>query len=243
MYHRKIHFLANTFVIWLDGWFGKRFRNLIVISLSTKNKRDGDYYSPKSNLGMNWNWLVSGGWVGLVRGGSGLVWLGMRKGNRGGMERDRSGVMGKWSGMDRSGMIRSRGRMVRSSLVRSRGIRLRLIFGVDGGAFVFDIGNVTIVMISSVGHSLDTTVGKVNLIGSRNSLAVSSFMSIEVGSRVLVMNSVLKGIGFGGFIVVRVFVGSWVRSWLVRGRVGSWFIRGWMRSWMIRSSMHWSWVR
>ena len=33
---------------------------------------------------------------------------------------------------------------------------------VDWSSFVFDISNITVVMISSVGNSLDTTVGKGN---------------------------------------------------------------------------------
>ena len=39
---------------------------------------------------------------------------------------------------------------------------LGLVFWVDWGTFVFDISDETVVVISGVGHNLDTAVGKVN---------------------------------------------------------------------------------
>ena len=39
---------------------------------------------------------------------------------------------------------------------------VRLGLGVDRGTFVFDISNITIVVISGVGDGLDTTIGKSN---------------------------------------------------------------------------------
>ena len=39
---------------------------------------------------------------------------------------------------------------------------VRLGLRVDGDTFVFDISNITIVVISSVGDGLDTTIGKSN---------------------------------------------------------------------------------
>ncbi|TRY71184.1 hypothetical protein TCAL_17323 [Tigriopus californicus] len=47
-------------------------------------------------------------------------------------------------------------------------------------------------MISGVSHSLDTTVGKVNLVGALDTLAVSGLLSVEVGARVLVVDTVLE---------------------------------------------------
>ena len=47
-----------------------------------------------------------------------------------------------------------------------RVVWLRLIFGVDSFASVFDISNVSVVVISSVGHSLDTAIRKSNLVRS-----------------------------------------------------------------------------
>ena len=43
-----------------------------------------------------------------------------------------------------------------------RVVWLRLIFGVDSFTSVFDISNVSVVVISSVGHGLDSSIGKVN---------------------------------------------------------------------------------
>ena len=49
---------------------------------------------------------------------------------------------------------------------RSRGVFggwVRVLFiGVFGFSFVFDISDETVVVISGVGHNLDTAVGKVN---------------------------------------------------------------------------------
>ena len=39
-----------------------------------------------------------------------------------------------------------------------------LLLGVDGGTFVFDISNETVVVISSVGDDLNATVGKVDTV-------------------------------------------------------------------------------
>jgi hypothetical protein len=41
---------------------------------------------------------------------------------------------------------------------------LGLVLGVDWGTFVADISDITVVVVSGVGHGLDTTVGKGNLL-------------------------------------------------------------------------------
>ena len=38
---------------------------------------------------------------------------------------------------------------------------VRFLFGVDGGTFILDISNETVVVISSVGDDLNTAIGKV----------------------------------------------------------------------------------
>ena len=85
---------------------------------------------------------------------------------------------------------------------------VRLGLRVDRGTFVFDISDVSVVVISSVGHSLDTTIGKSNLVRSSNSFAISGLLGVEFGTRVIISNSVLEGIGFGLF-----FVGGFMVSW------------------------------
>ena len=114
--------------------------------------------------------------------------------------------------------------MVRGRLVR-RGRVVGLIFGVVGFTFIFDIGNKTIVVISSVGHSLDTAIGKSNLVRSRNGFAVSGLLGVEFGAGVVIGNTVLESIRLGGLIVVRGLGGRVVGSWGIgggRGVVGSW---------------------
>jgi hypothetical protein len=96
---------------------------------------------------------------------------------------------------------------------------LGFVFGVDRGAFVFDISDVTVVVVSSVGHGLDTTVGKGNLVGARNGLTVSGFLGVEVGTRVVIMDTVLESIRLGGFFLVGVGSGGVVGSGS-RGVVG-----------------------
>ena len=117
----------------------------------------------------------------------------------------------------------SRGRVIS----RFGGRVVRLGLRVDRGTFIFDISNKSILVISSVGHSLDTAIGKSNLVRSRNGFAVSGLLGIEFGARVIISNTVLESIGFGCFIDVL----GWVRG---RGVIRSWGIgggRGVVRSW------------
>jgi len=96
------------------------------------------------------------------------------------------------------------------------------VFGVDGFSGVGDIGDITVVVIGGVGHSLDTAIGKVYGVGATDSLAVSSFRGSKVSTRVVIFDSVFIGIGFG--FVVWFWVGC-IRSWgrFIRSRGG--FVR------------------
>lgn len=85
---------------------------------------------------------------------------------------------------------------------------LGLVLGVDGGTFVFDISDITVVVVSGVGDGLDTAIGKSDLVRSRHSLAVSGLLGVEVGARVVISNSVLESIGLGGLFVLGLMVGS-----------------------------------
>jgi len=100
-----------------------------------------------------------------------------------------------------------------------------LSFWVYWGTFVFDISDETVVVVSGVGDSLDTSIGKVNLVGSSGYLTVRGFLGVEVSLGVVISNSVLESKwGWG------VFFWGMIRSW-------SWsMIRCW--SW----SVVWSWV-
>jgi hypothetical protein len=84
---------------------------------------------------------------------------------------------------------------------RGRGRVVRLGLGVDGGTFIFDISDITVIVISSVGHSLDTAIGKSNLVRSGNDFAISILLSTELSTRVGIGNTVLESIRLGGFII------------------------------------------
>ena len=68
------------------------------------------------------------------------------------------------------------------------------VFGVDWGTFVFDISDITVVVISGISNGLDSTVGKGNLVRSRDGFTVSGFLGVEVSSGVIVSNSVLESV-------------------------------------------------
>ena len=88
-------------------------------------------------------------------------------------------------------------------IARFGGRVVRLGLRVDRGTFIFDISDISVVVISGVGHGLDTAIGKSNLVRSRNNFAISSLLSIEFGARVVIGNTILESIGFGAFIVFR----------------------------------------
>jgi hypothetical protein len=80
---------------------------------------------------------------------------------------------------------------------RSRGVfggwvRRVFFIGVFGFSFVFDISDETVVVISGVGHNLDTAVGKVNSVRSSEvATGILVFVLFETGTRVIIMDTVL----------------------------------------------------
>ena len=120
----------------------------------------------------------------------------------------------------RGGLV-SRGRLVSGSgLVGSRLVGLGLVLRVGGLALVLDIGNVAVVVVSGVGHGLDTAIGKVDLVGARDGLAVSGLLGVELGAGVVIRDSVLVSVGLGGLVILGLrVVGS--RGGVVGGGVGS----------------------
>merc|ERR1739848_405117 len=70
--------------------------------------------------------------------------------------------------------------------------------GVDRGALIGDLGDITVVVVSGVGHGLDSAIGKGNLVRSRNvTSGISGLRSLEVSLGVVIGNSVLESIGSG----------------------------------------------
>lgn len=102
------------------------------------------------------------------------------------------------------GFVGSRGRLVRS------GSRLVLgFFGVHSSSFVFDISDEAIFVISLVGDNLDTAIGKVDTVRTLEvAVVVLSFGLFEVGTRVVIGNTVLVGEGLRGQLFF--FVGGGV---------------------------------
>ena len=60
---------------------------------------------------------------------------------------------------------------LRRLVSRSRLVGLGFVFGVDSFSRVADISDIAVVVISSVGHSLDTAIGEGNSVRSRDSFA------------------------------------------------------------------------
>ena len=103
--------------------------------------------------------------------------------------------------------------MVRRGVV-SRGVSMNI--RVDRCSFVTYIGDITIVMIGGVVNVLGSAIRKSNGIGSSHgAVDIGSFGGVEGSFGVVVMNTVLEGVGSRGLVLV-----GWSR--VVRsGMVGS----------------------
>jgi fibronectin-binding autotransporter adhesin len=115
--------------------------------------------------------------------------------------------------MDFLGVVGSGGRGISGGGLVGRGRGIRLSLGVDGGALVGDLGDITVVVVGGVGHGLDSAVGKGNLVGSLDvSGGIGVLGSLEVSLGVVISNTVLESIGGG--LLLALNIGS-------RGVVGS----------------------
>ena len=69
--------------------------------------------------------------------------------------------------------------------------------GVDRNSFIGNLSNISIDIISSVGHMLGPAIRKRHRVGSGPAVvSISSLFSLVVGSRVVVSNSIAVGEGF-----------------------------------------------
>ena len=92
-----------------------------------------------------------------------------------------------------------------------------LMDGVVGYTFVFDISDVSVFMISMVGHNLGTTVGEGNpVFTGYNAVFVLGLLFVKIGAGVFVTDSVSVGERTGWDFVASM-VGSWVGGWVVWG--------------------------
>ena len=99
------------------------------------------------------------------------------------------------------------------------------LFGVVGDTFVFHISDESVLVVSGVGNGLDTTVGEVDAVRALEvAVVVLGLGFLEVGTRVVIGNTVLVGEGLGRELLYRVRFVGWGRG------VGSGFVGWWGRS-------------
>ena len=109
------------------------------------------------------------------------------------------------------GMVGSRGGMVGSG----SGV-IRFFFRIDRCSLISNLCNISVIMISSVGHVLSSTVRKVYRVGALNSFTITSLMSFEGSFRVVISNSILIGIRLWRSFILRFLIG---RSRVVGSRL------------------------
>ena len=72
------------------------------------------------------------------------------------------------------------------------------------------ISNISTIVVSVVLDVLGAPVRQEDVVGSFNiPIPIMSFSLVEVGARVIVMDSILIAVGFGFFLVDRAMVGGW----------------------------------
>jgi hypothetical protein len=80
---------------------------------------------------------------------------------------------------------------------RGRGSDIRLGLRVGSDTVIGDISDISVVVVGGVLDMLGATIGKSNIVRSRNNTgSISSLSSIEVSIGVVISNSVLVGVGF-----------------------------------------------
>ena len=120
-------------------------------------------------------------------------------------------------------MVRSRGRVVRGrSRVVGSGSRVSglvgfgFVFGVDGFTRVFDISDVSRVVIGNlVGDGLDTAIGQSNVVFAMSGISITSFGGSKVGSGVIISNSI--GVVVSGGNIGVCWGSGVIRSWGIGG--------------------------
>ena len=109
----------------------------------------------------------------------------------------RSGAVG-WG---RSGAVGWRwGRFVgwgRSRLVGRLGGLVGLSLRILSFSFVGNFSHVSGVSINVVSDLLGTAVGKSNVVGSLSVVTVTAFLGIEVGTVVIILDSIVEGVFWG----------------------------------------------
>lgn len=128
-----------------------------------------------------------------------------------------------WSNWDFGANWSMVGAVVGSSVMGS------VMWREGGHTVVLDVSNVAsmAVVVSSVGHNLDTTIGKVDPVLASHQLAIGHLVLAEVGAGVIVKDSILVGVWSGGYVMHGAVVGSMMGS----------VSKGWSRK---RSRSNWT---
>jgi hypothetical protein len=123
---------------------------------------------------------------------------------------------------------------------RGRGGDIRLGFGVDWDSLVGDVSDISVVVVRGVLNMLGTTIGKSNIVRSRNNTgSISSLSSVEVSLGVVISNSVLVGVGFINMSWLNISSMSWGISW---GSMDNWGMVDSMGNWVSNKSMVSKWM-
>merc|ERR1719317_904906 len=128
--------------------------------------------------------------------------------------------------MDRSMMYRGmmdRGMVDRGMVSRGMMSRGMMSRSIGGMSIILDISHISSVVVSMIVDVLGPAIGKEDRVGPLYiARAISALSGIEVGSRVIIMHSILVAVGFGlllvGWCMMRCMVGGWH---VVRWKVGS----------------------
>ena len=89
----------------------------------------------------------------------------------------------------RGGLVRSRGRVAISTLG---------LIGVGGSTLVLDVGDEAVLVIGSIGHNLDTTIGEVDAVAAGHiAIGILVLSLVKAGARVGVLNAVFVFVGLG----------------------------------------------
>ena len=120
--------------------------------------------------------------------------------------------------------------MVNLTVVRCRGCvvnrcrlvgrcRCRLVGCVFGFTRVLNISNISRISIHTVGYSLDSAIGKGNIVASRGGISVTAFALSKVDSRIVISSGVdivvsggNIGVDRGGVVGRGGCIGRWARG-------------------------------
>ena len=78
--------------------------------------------------------------------------------------------------------------------------------------FIFDISNITIVVVSGVCYSLDATIREMYGIRAAYNLTIGIFWCSKVSPRVIILSGIFVSVWFGGFIIMWSLAICWSRG-------------------------------